>query len=64
MPDVSRKVLTRAVLNELAAHAEEVYPKECCGFVLADGTVHRATNIQDQLFATQGDRFFRTSSNG
>lgn len=43
------KTLVPTALGHIYHHAVQCYPEECCGFVLADGTVHRATNIQNEL---------------
>ena len=64
MSDASLNSLTSQALTSLAAHAREEYPLECCGFVFADGTVHRATNIQSQLANEQPGRYSRTAANG
>jgi proteasome lid subunit RPN8/RPN11 len=41
----------RALLDEIYRHAAEAYPNECCGFIRANGEVHRAVNHQDVLHA-------------
>ena len=46
-------------LHEISQHAGTVYPEECCGFVLADGTVRRGQNIQDELHQLDPRRFPR-----
>ena len=47
-------VIDAAALAEMRAHAEEAYPEECCGVVLATPSgqlVRRMTNVQNQLHA-------------
>ncbi len=47
-------VIDAAALAEMRAHAEEAYPEECCGVVLATPSgqlVRRMTNVQSQLHA-------------
>ena len=58
------QVLVATVLADLAEHACETYPLECCGFVRADGTVHRARNIQDDLAHAQAGRYARGAAEG
>ena len=64
MPDGTLRALASGTLAILAGHAHEEYPRECCGFEFADGTVHRATNIQDQLADDQPVRYRRTAASG
>lgn len=52
----------RTTLEAIHEHAREVYPDECCGFVLVDEEnerVRRVPNIQDQLHQTDPTRFRR-----
>ncbi|ABD87576.1 Mov34/MPN/PAD-1 family protein [Rhodopseudomonas palustris] len=51
-----------ATLNEetlalIVRHAEQAYPKECCGFVYADGEVRACVNIQDDLKSIDPARY-------
>lgn len=48
------------ILDAVRRHAEETYPRECCGLVLEDG-VHRAENVQDELHAEDPERHPRTA---
>lgn len=57
-------VLTQRALHEIYKYACRTYPRECCGFVLADATVREGTNIQDELHAADPDRYQRTAANG
>ncbi|MBN3724574.1 Mov34/MPN/PAD-1 family protein [Burkholderia sp. Ac-20379] len=57
-------VLTRGALGAIYRHARDTYPKECCGFVLADASVKEGTNIQDELHAADPRRYQRSAANG
>lgn len=57
-------VFTKRMLSAIYQHASRCYPKECCGFVLSDASVREGTNIQDQLHATDPQRYRRTAANG
>lgn len=57
-------VLAHHSLAELFAHAETQYPEECCGFVLSDGTVRVATNIQNDLHRADPHRYPRDARRG
>jgi proteasome lid subunit RPN8/RPN11 len=52
-------------VDEMAAHARETYPDECCGVLIggADGSVHvaRVRNVQDQMHAEDPQRYPRTA---
>ena len=52
-------------LSEIATHAEETFPDECCGVVLAlpDRTqkVVRIRNVQDEMHASDPKRYPRTA---
>ena len=54
----------RPCLPAIHEHARETYPHECCGFVRADGTVHRAVNIQNTLHADDPTRYPRDGLTG
>jgi [CysO sulfur-carrier protein]-S-L-cysteine hydrolase len=46
--------VARHTLDEIERHAEESYPRECCGVVVGDGArerVNRIDNIQDRMHA-------------
>jgi [CysO sulfur-carrier protein]-S-L-cysteine hydrolase len=46
--------VARRTLDEIERHAEESYPRECCGVVVGDGArerVNRIDNIQDRMHA-------------
>lgn len=45
-------------------HAEQTYPKECCGFVHVDGHVHEGVNIQDELHARSPEVYQRIANYG
>lgn len=51
-------------LQRIFHHASRTYPEECCGFVFADGTVHYAVNIQNELNRRRPDIHTRTGANG
>lgn len=46
---MNTNVLTEHALSVIYRHACGTYPRECCGFVLADAKVKEGTNIQDEL---------------
>lgn len=57
--------LSAQAVVEIAAHAEEAFPEECCGVVLSDGTsdrVHRLANIQNRLHALDPETYPRTAA--
>jgi proteasome lid subunit RPN8/RPN11 len=56
--------LTTQALDVIYRHAGRTYPNECCGFVLADGSVYEGTNIQDELHAANPATYRRTATNG
>lgn len=56
--------LPQRTLEQIFHHGEETYPYECCGLVLADGTVRRATNIQNELHSADPARYTRDASRG
>lgn len=46
--------ISDATRNEIARHAREAFPEECCGVVFTDGSTdwtQRVQNIQNQLHA-------------
>jgi adenylyltransferase/sulfurtransferase len=56
--------IAHASLEALHAHACDVYPDECCGFVIEhDGReeVVRVTNVQNELHAQDPEQFPRTA---
>ncbi|MFT4571591.1 MAG: proteasome lid subunit RPN8/RPN11 [Hyphomicrobiaceae bacterium] len=58
--------LDREVLNAMSEHSLEEYPEECCGLLigLPDGSVrvHRIRNIQNEMHATDPERYPRTAA--
>jgi proteasome lid subunit RPN8/RPN11 len=54
------------VLAEMTAHAQETYPDECCGLLVAgpDGliSVHRVRNIQNDMHAQDPKNYPRTAA--
>jgi proteasome lid subunit RPN8/RPN11 len=57
--------LSETAWEEIAKHAEETFPEECCGVVLTDGAVdrvHRLKNIQNQLHALDPQTYPRTAA--
>ena len=58
-------ILSERAVAEIAHHAEETFPEECCGVVLTHGAidrVHRLKNIQNQLQALDPQTYPRTAS--
>lgn len=56
--------LPKSLYDEVAAHAEETFPDECCGLIVERGEglrVVRVTNIQNQKHAEDPERFPRTA---
>jgi len=56
--------LTEPAWNEIARHAEETFPEECCGVVLSNGISDRAQrlrNIQNDLHAMDPKTYPRTA---
>jgi proteasome lid subunit RPN8/RPN11 len=56
--------LTAQTWQEIARHAEESFPDECCGVVLSDGAserVRRLENIQNKLHALDPETYPRTA---
>ena len=57
--------LSERALAEIAQHAQETFPEECCGVILTDGAVdrvHRLKNIQNQLHALDPQTYPRTAA--
>jgi len=55
-------VLSEPVFANIAEHASETYPEECCGVILGGeggDEVHRLENIQNRLHATDPETFPR-----
>lgn len=61
---MNTNVLTEHALSVIYRHACRTYPRECCGFVLADAKVKEGTNIQDELHMADPRRYPRTAANG
>ena len=68
-------VISVSLLSEIRAHAERVYPEECCGLLLAPKEVQGqrgpsamrlrvCRNAQDEFHRLDGARFPRTAANG
>jgi [CysO sulfur-carrier protein]-S-L-cysteine hydrolase len=58
-------LLSAAAWEEIAQHAQETFPEECCGVVLTDGAadrVHRVKNIQNQLHALDPQTYPRSAT--
>jgi proteasome lid subunit RPN8/RPN11 len=58
-------LLSAAAWEEIAQHAQETFPEECCGVVLTDGAadrVQRLKNIQNQLHALDPQTYPRTAT--
>jgi adenylyltransferase/sulfurtransferase len=56
--------LTARAWEEISRHAEESFPDECCGVVIADGAnecVQRLENIQNKLHALDPETYPRTA---
>ena len=57
--------LSERALEEIAQHAQETFPEECCGVIFNDGAadrVHRLKNIQKQLHALDPQTYPRTAT--
>lgn len=58
-------ILSESAVEEIAQHARETFPEECCGVILTNGTVdrvHRLKNIQNQLHALDPQTYPRTAA--
>jgi proteasome lid subunit RPN8/RPN11 len=56
--------LSETAREEIAQHAQETFPEECCGIVLSGASgdrVHRLKNIQNQLHALDPQTYPRTA---
>jgi len=56
--------LTEAAWNEIARHARDAFPDECCGVLLSNGSteqVYRLENIQNKLHALDPETYPRTA---
>ncbi len=56
--------LTAQAWQEISRHAQESYPDECCGVVIAEGAndrVRRLENIQNKLHALDPETYPRTA---
>ena len=56
--------LSEKACEEIAQHAQETFPEECCGIVLSGpggDRVHRLKNIQNQLHALDPQTYPRTA---
>src|SRR5262244_4364611 len=57
--------LSEKALEEIAQHAQETFPEECCGVIFNDGAadrVYRLKNIQNQLHALDPQTYPRTAT--
>lgn len=64
MTQPTEVTLTTQAWQEIARHAEESFPEECCGVVLAEGgkeRVQRLENIQNKLHALDPETYPRTA---
>ena len=52
-------MITRKVLNEIVSHAEETYPEECCGLLIAAGDkkVFEAIRMKNSFPGPRHDRY-------
>ena len=57
------RLITPDRLEEIYRHSLAAYPRECCGMILASGTVRRCENAQDKLHQLDPNEFPRTSLN-
>lgn len=62
--ELTELVQRDSVLREVFAHAIEEHPRECCGMILAIGTVRRCENAIDRYHESDPVSFPRTSANG
>lgn len=56
--------LSEATRHEIARHAREAFPDECCGVIFTDGNTdwtQRVQNIQNQLHALDPQTYPRTA---
>lgn len=57
-------VLNPNTLKRLFDHGRRDYPRECCGMVFTDGTVHEADNIQQTLHEQCPETYRRNAATG
>jgi len=60
----SEILLTKEAWNEISRHAQETFPEECCGVILANSVedrVQRLENIQNKLHALDPATYPRTA---
>ncbi len=43
--------ISQATIQSVYKHSEHTYPEECCGLIFVNGSVHPASNIQNELHA-------------
>lgn len=58
-------VLSASAWNDISRHAEDAFPEECCGVILAGpegDEVRRLNNIQNQLHALDPATYPRTAA--
>jgi proteasome lid subunit RPN8/RPN11 len=58
-------LLSETAVGEIARHAQDTFPEECCGIVLSNAgsdRVHRLQNIQNQLHALDSQTYPRTAA--
>ncbi|MEZ4453415.1 MAG: Mov34/MPN/PAD-1 family protein [Nannocystaceae bacterium] len=67
-PETPPLSLSNSVLEDMYRHARATFPRECCGYLIADAdagvVVQRCENIQDELHAEDPETFPRTAENG
>jgi proteasome lid subunit RPN8/RPN11 len=54
--------ISRAVLEQIFAHASQGYPEEVCGFIVGDDEVRRCENRQNILHTEDPEHFPRDAS--
>jgi len=57
--------ISQSNYDDVAAHAVETFPRECCGIIVRRGgqqEVVRVSNIQDEMHARAPDEFERTAA--
>ncbi|MEE9385886.1 MAG: Mov34/MPN/PAD-1 family protein [Nannocystaceae bacterium] len=65
MLEIFPSFLPRPALLRIYAHAREVFPWECCGYIRGSGDaaiVFRCTNQQEEMHAIDPTRFPRTAA--
>ena len=58
------KFISPEILKVVYEHGVKCYPNEACGFILADGSITKALNIQDELNKKNPEIYPRNSANG